>query len=101
MQSVKNFTGKSINILSNVWLRTVMVVAFCFTLLTACSSDEDKGIIALEGYEYAWILCGEEDQGGFIMVNNGHYHDPELNELMELAATTCPGDNPGLYSQNK
>ena len=99
MQSVKNFTGDLVNLPVHLWFFIISVMAMCFLVGSACNSD--NGVVVLEDYEHAWILCGEVNQGGFIMVNNGHYHDPELNELMTLAANTCPGDNPELYSQTK
>ena len=52
-----------------------------FGLAAQCSGD---GIIALDGYPHAVIICGEG-----MTVNQGHYEDPQVDQLIELANKEC------------
>lgn len=51
------------------------------TLVLGCSG---KGIITLEGYEHGVVICGEA-----MVINAGHYNDPQVKELVALAHTEC------------
>ena len=79
---------------------TLAIVLLFAVGIPTCNKANDS--VILEGYEHAWIQCETTtNTGGFLLVSNGHYKDPELNKLMKLASETCPGDNPELYSQTK
>lgn len=43
------------------------------------------GIIALDGYPHAVVICGEATT-----INAGHEADPQVAELLALAAEMCP-----------
>ncbi len=67
---------------------------------------ETPGIIAHEGYPHAVLLCGDgaldgsreeideavlvHHEVGYLVVNTGHEHDPEVGELVEFAKRQCP-----------
>lgn len=59
--------------------KLALIVAMLFA---GCSG---KGIITLENYPHAVVICGEA-----ITINYGHYHDKEVKELMTLADRVCP-----------
>jgi len=99
MKSLKNFTDKFSSLRLSMWLSISSILIMCFVGCSATSS-RDNEVVILKDYEHAFVLCGTAEEGGFIMVNNGHYHDSRLNELMALAATEC-GDNPELYYSNQ
>jgi hypothetical protein len=66
----------------------VVVVALTLIGLGAyrCTrSNEQLGIITVPDYEHATYLCGD-----VIVINPGHEHDAELQELYKLAALKCP-----------
>jgi hypothetical protein len=42
------------------------------------------GIIALDGYPHAVVICGEA-----VTINDGHANDPEISQLLALAAEIC------------
>ncbi len=44
-----------------------------------------NGVIAINGYAHAVVLCGEG-----LTVNSGHEADPQVAELLALAAKLCP-----------
>ena len=47
--------------------------------------NENNGIIILDGYEHAVIVCGEG-----MTINTGHYQDPEIGDLVALGIDMCP-----------
>ena len=71
----------------------------CLIAFATTGCNDNNGIIAIDGYEHAMILCGTADQGGFLMVNNGHYKDAELNDLFKAAQETCPHVTDDFYSK--
>lgn len=44
-----------------------------------------NGVIALDGYPHAVVICGEATT-----INAGHEADPQVAELLALAAEMCP-----------
>ena len=66
-----------------------IIAAFVLPLfivtMAVLSHSSGAGIIALDGYAHAVVLCGEG-----LKVNFGHEADPEIPELLALAAEMCP-----------
>jgi len=87
--------------LKEVLVMLVVLAALAITLVL-CSCD-NKGIIALEGYEHGVAFCGSEfksvahaasayawEEGrATYVVNKGHLHDPQVAELKALAEARC------------
>ena len=64
-----------------------------------------EGVIILEGYEHGVVICGDEKDaaerivddeftayihnGNTVIINAGHDSDPQVNELLVLATSTC------------
>lgn len=62
--------------------------AICFVAWFHLTGDwKDLGIITVEGYEHATYNCGDS-----IIIDPGHEHDDELEELYILAENHCPKD---------
>jgi hypothetical protein len=53
-------------------------------LALAVAHPVANGVIALDGYPHAVVLCGEAT-----IVNKGHEADPQVAELLALAAEMC------------
>ena len=51
-------------------------------------TGSNSGIIAIEGYGHAVIICGEA-----LVVNSGHFEDEEIGDLVDLANETCPKED--------
>lgn len=66
---------------------TAIIFAVTMTIYLGLSfiRGNDDGIVALEGYEHAVIICGEA-----LIVNTGHFEDSEIGDLVDLAKDTCP-----------
>ncbi|WP_017302585.1 hypothetical protein [Nodosilinea nodulosa] len=60
------------------------IVPLFIFLCAAASHASGKGIVALPGYSEAVVLCGEAT-----VINPGHEADPEVAELLALAAEVC------------
>lgn len=58
---------------------TIMVLA-----IAAHGPIEARGVIALDGYAHAVVICGEATT-----INAGHENDPEIPQLLALAAEMC------------
>jgi hypothetical protein len=54
-------------------------------LALAAAHPVANGVIALDSYAHAVVLCGEG-----LTVNSGHEADPQVAELLALAAEMCP-----------
>ena len=54
-------------------------------LALASTHPVAHGVIALDGYPHGVVLCGEAT-----VINAGHEADPQVAELLNLAAEMCP-----------
>jgi hypothetical protein len=65
------------------------IIAFIIPLfiltMAVLANGSGAGIIALDGYDHAVILCGEAT-----VINSGHEADPQVAQLLALAAEMCP-----------
>jgi len=91
MRILKETVSEFINEVSNfnitTWLLVIGMLVICFVAGTACSGQ--NGVVALEDWEHGRILCGSEEEGGFLMVNAGHFEDYEVRELITLSKIQC------------
>lgn len=62
-----------------------LVLLFVVRLAQIQADPRGSGIIALDGYAHAVVICGEE-----FTVNKGHMKDPQIEEVRELAVKHCP-----------
>jgi hypothetical protein len=66
-----------------------IIAAFILPLfivtMAILANGSGAGIITLEGYPYAVVICGEATT-----INAGHEADPQVVELLALAAEMCP-----------
>lgn len=51
----------------------------------AMAHGSGAGIVALPDYPHGVVICGEAT-----VINEGHEADPEVAELLALAAEVCP-----------
>jgi len=58
-----------------------LIIVCLFALLAGCNN----GLVVLEGYEHATVICGNS-----LIINDGHYNDPEIKEIVKLAEERCP-----------
>jgi len=59
-----------------------LLVFAAFFALAAHGSG--AGVITLPDYPHAVVICGEA-----LVVNTGHYADPQIAELVALAQSMC------------
>jgi hypothetical protein len=52
--------------------------------LTVVVGGCGKGVVSLEGYKHGVVICGNS-----LVVNAGHYNDPEVDQLIALAEKEC------------
>jgi hypothetical protein len=64
---------------------TPLFIMLMSVLALAAAHPVANGVIALDGYAHAVVLCGEG-----LTVNAGHEADPQVAELLALAAEMCP-----------
>lgn len=67
------------------YLGIVAVAVLPFVVIVIFRRGEHNGIIIVEGYSHAVVICGES-----LTVNDGHYRDQQIQELIEKAETECP-----------
>ena len=68
------------------FLTTLLIAAAIVTVMFGGFYLYNKdSVIALPGYEHAVIACDYS-----LTVNSGHYNDPQVQELIELAKEECP-----------
>ena len=66
--------------------KIVFAVVFFGTLAAQnLPMPSGAGIVTLPDYRHAVVLCGEAT-----VINEGHESDPEVQELLALAAEVCP-----------
>jgi len=63
-------------------MKTLRCIVACIAVATTISCND--GIIALDGYEHAVVICGEA-----VVINHGHEYDPQVKELLALAEVEC------------
>ena len=80
-----------LTVLSAVRTACNIFIAFCIpaTILVLAIAAHGPivapGVIALDGYAHGVVLCGEAT-----VINAGHEADPQVAELLALAAEMCP-----------
>jgi len=61
------------------------IIPFAILTLAVLAQGSSAGIVTLDSYAHAVVLCGEG-----LTVNSGHEADPQVAELLALAAEMCP-----------
>jgi hypothetical protein len=64
---------------------TPLFIMLMSVLALATEHPVANGVIALDGYPHAVVICGEATT-----INAGHEADPQVAELLALAAEMCP-----------
>lgn len=80
------------------WISAIAMAFVVATATVGCNMS-NNGIIIADGFEHGFIQCGSAEEGGFIMINNGHYNDQGVNDLFEAAQETCPFITDDFYSK--
>ena len=80
------------------WISAIAMALVVATATVGCNMS-NNGIIIADGFAHGFIQCGTADQGGFLMVNNGHYKDADLSKLFEAAQEQCPFISDNFYSK--
>jgi len=62
-----------------------LIGIFVIRVANVSANPRAHGIIALERYAHAVVICGEE-----FTVNEGHINDPQIAEVRKLAIEHCP-----------
>lgn len=63
----------------------ISFIGMTLTIAAIHGPVSGAGIIALDGYPHAVVICGEATT-----INAGHEADPQVAELLALAAEMCP-----------
>lgn len=62
-----------------------LFIMLCSVLTLAAAHPVANGVIALDDWGHGVVICGEAT-----VINSGHEADPEVAELLALAAQLCP-----------
>lgn len=82
---------------------SIVTVVFAAVIAIGAALNSDNGIIGLEGYEHGVAFCENEysavihleeasvwnDGVATYVINEGHYKDPEVKDLVALAKVEC------------
>ena len=68
-------------------MKSIIAAFTIFAILTVAilAHGSSAGIVTLDGYPHAVVICGEATT-----INAGHEADPQVAELLALAAELCP-----------
>lgn len=69
-------------VINNAFLAAILIATVM--LLINLANKKNNGIIILNEYSHAVVVCGEG-----LTVNEGHYGDPEIDQLIDLAELKC------------
>ena len=78
-------TIKDMIIANMINIVCILIVALGVWLYTYNSTSPSNGIVMLKDYPHAVAICG-----GPVYVDPGHYNDPQVFEIIQLAKETCP-----------
>ena len=77
------------SVLNQVFTMKSIIAAFVLPLfivtMAVLAHGSSAGIIALDDWGHGVVICGEAT-----VINQGHESDPQVAELLALAAELCP-----------
>ena len=79
-----NISKRNIIKLITTNLGLMIILIATIMLFINAIKRKNNGIITLNEYSHAVVVCGES-----MTINHGHYNDPEIKELIDLAELKC------------
>ena len=66
-----------------VFILATFVVGLLIAMFTN-NWKQDNHSVGIDGYEHGTVICNVA-----LMINHGHYNDPEVKQLIAKAAKEC------------